>query len=297
MKKKIETQIDCYCPKCNQETHHSIHGMEKNSYIDEDFCEEHTFFIAKCLGCDHVTFLLKKDGDAYLDYGDNDELISAPQYTTYPESEGKVDALSSWDIPPLISKIYSESVKALNDNCFMLAAIGFRTTVEALCNEKGISSGKLVTKINKLKDKGIITSADCERLHQARFLGNDSTHEMISPERNQLLLVLEVINNILNNLYIIDEKCRNTFEYRFKDFDDFLNLLDEGLNKCPFDDSYPISGFLPNDRRYRLKDIEKYEAELIRLIDNGQYDKLVKCPEIRGKRPLFRKNGAVSCIG
>lgn len=229
------------------------------------------------------------DGDEYMQCNEYGEMESVPEYISYPIRQGLISPLSSWDIPPVISRIYNESVNALNENCDILAAIGFRTTVEAICNEKGITSGKLVTKINKLKDKGIITKADCERLHQARFMGNDSTHEMIAPERSHLLLVLEVINNILNNLYIIDKKCRETFEYRFKDQADFLQILNEGVNRCNTGDTYTLYGFLPNDRKYRKKDIDQYEAELIVLIDNNQYTTLSKCPAVEGRRQMFVK--------
>lgn len=286
-----EKEIDCYCSECNQTTHHTIHGYERNVYRDDDdsFYSESSFYVVKCKGCDHVSFLQVNDGDEYMQYDEYNEMISVPEYITYPKHQGYIAPLSSWDIPSVISRIYNESVEALNSKCDILAAIGFRTTVEAICNEKGITPGKLITKINKLRDKGIITKADCERLHQARFMGNDSTHEMIAPERSHLLLVLEVINNILNNLYIIDKKCRETFEYRFKDQADFLQVLNEGVDRCNAGDTYTLYGFLPEDRKYRKKDLEQYEVELIKLIEDGTYTKLLKCPPVDGKKQMFMK--------
>lgn len=286
-----KNEIDCYCAMCKQETHHSIHGNEKNIYNNDDdgYYSESNFLIVKCLGCDHVSFLQINDGDDYMNYNDYGEMESVPEYITFPDRQGHIAPLSSWEIPALISKIYTESVKALNEKCDILAAIGFRTTVEAICNEKGITSGKLVTKINKLKEKGIITKADCERLHQARFMGNDSTHEMVAPERSHLLLVLEVINNILNNLYIIDRKCRETFEYRFANLNDFLRMLNEGVARSLSGDTSTIYGFLPDDHKYRKKDIDQYESELISLIDSGQYSLLSKCPAVKDKRQMYVK--------
>ena len=65
--------------------------------------------------------------------------------------------------------------------------------------------------------------------------------------------------------------------------------LDEGVDRGLSGDTYPIYGFLPNDRKYRKKDIEKYEAELIQMIDDGQYTKLGKCPMVEGKRQMYVK--------
>lgn len=285
------TEIDCYCDQCKQVTHHSIHGHEKNVYTDEhdEYYAESNFYIVKCKGCDNVSFLQVNDGDEYMQYNEYGDMDHVPEYITYPKRQGYIEPLSSWDMPAIISRIYKESVTALNQGCDILAAIGFRTTVEAICKEKGITTGKLATKINKLKEKGIITKADCERLHQARFMGNESTHEMVAPERPQLLLVLEVINNILNNLYIIDKKCRETFEYRFENQADFLQKLSEGVNRCHTGDTYTIYGFLPEDYKYRKVDIDKYEAELISLIDSGEYTELTKCPPVDGIRQMYSK--------
>lgn len=286
------TEIDCYCPKCNQKTHHRIHGGAQNIYRDDEdsYYLESTFYVVKCMGCDNVSFLQVNDGDEYIRINDDGEMESAPEYITYPNHQGQINPLSDWEIPPVIRKIYNESISALNNNCDILAAIGFRTTVEAICNEKGLDSGKLVTKINRLREKGVITKADCERLHQARFMGNDSTHEIVAPERSHLLLVLEVINNIINNLYIIDEKCRETFPYRFRDMTDFLGLLQEGLKRCKSGETSNLYGFLPEEHKYRREDIEKYEVELLRLIDNAKFTELQRLPSDNGKRQLYIKS-------
>ncbi|MDC2648952.1 DUF4145 domain-containing protein [Bacteroides ovatus] len=216
--KTPKTEIDCYCPRCNRKTHHNIHGQEQNVYRndDEGYYAESTYYIVKCMGCDYVSFLQVNDGDEYMQYNDYGDMESVPEYITYPEHQGHIDPIFSWDIPSPISQIYRESVMALNDKCDLLAAIGFRTTVEAICKEKGITSGKLETKINKLRDKGIITSADCERLHQARFMGNDSTHEMIAPDRSHLLLVLEVVNNILKTSILLIRSVKKHLRFGLK---------------------------------------------------------------------------------
>ncbi|UKK82282.1 DUF4145 domain-containing protein [Segatella bryantii] len=111
-----------------------------------------------------------EEGNVEYDQYGNEMIVSV--HTSYPVKENSIEPLRSWEIPSLISRAYTESVEALNDGSLLLAAIGFRATIEALCLEKGISKGNLEKKIDELSKKGIITALDCERLHAARFLAN-----------------------------------------------------------------------------------------------------------------------------
>lgn len=178
-----------------------------------------------------------------------------PVHTSYPIKENSIEPLVSWGIPSLKNRAYKESVEALNNDSYLLASIGFRATIEALCLENGISSGKLTQKIDILRDKGIITETDCKRLHEVRFMGNDSAHQMEKPDRQHLLTVLEVINNILNNLYIIEKQFNDVFEYRFKDYNDFQVLLEKGIDEHPNGTEgyslYVSAGTKVSQRRFR----------------------------------------------
>ena len=239
--------------------------------------------MVKCLGCDNVSFDREVVEESNVEYNEYGAPEIVPVHTSYPIKEGSIEPLRSWDIPHLVQKIYRESVESLNNGNLLLASIGFRATVEALCIEKGLTQGKLVTKINKLRDKGIITAADCERLHEARFIGNESAHEIQEPDKEHVLLVLEVINNILNNLYIIDKKCREVFEYRFKNYDDFQSLVEAGISEHNKGDEGTIYFFLP-ERRYRKEDLDKYEKELQDRISKGIFPKLSVLPKDKNSK-------------
>jgi len=208
--------IDCYCSVCKHRTHHIVLGEGVNVSPDEDYFYRETLRVVKCCGCDNVSFDKEVEDESNVQYTQEgyEELVT--EHISYPFKENSIEPLRSWDIPSLVKNAYNESVDSLNNGNLLLAAIWFRATVEALCLQKGIDTGKLVTKINKLRDKGIITAADCERLHEARFMGNESAHQIEKPDREHVMMVLEVINNILNNLYIIDKKFKEVFEYRFR---------------------------------------------------------------------------------
>ena len=271
--------IDCYCSECKHRTHHIVLGEGVNVSPDEDYFYRETLRVVKCCGCDNVSFDKEVEDESNVQYNQDgyEELVI--EHISYPVKENSIEPLRSWEIPTVVKTAYTESVEALNNGSLLLAAIGFRATVEALCLQKGIGTGKLVTMINKLRDKGIITAADCERLHEARFMGNESAHQIEKPDREHVLMVLEVINNILNNLYVIDKKFKEVFEYRFKNYDDFQNLVEAGIKECSNGYEGTIYSFLPEDRKYRKTDLDKYEDELQKRIANKKFTRLSMLPQ------------------
>lgn len=285
------TQIEkCYCPICKHRTNHSILASASNIWNDEDdgITLEHIYRIVKCCGCEHVSFNLVHDGSEYFHEDGYGFCQHEPEYFSYPEQENEVTTIedNTWSIPLRIRVPYRESVKCINDNCLLLAALGFRTTVEAICIDKQVNGDDLYTRIENLKNKGIITAANCERLHEARFLGNESAHEIKTPDKPQLMLVFEVINNILENLYVIDSKCKDTFEFHFKDFTHFMNILNAEINNRAQGYKGTIYAYLPEGRKYRLDDILKLQDELQGLLDKGSFSRIKKLNSVTN-RGLF----------
>jgi len=266
--------VDCYCSVCKHKTHHEILGKGTNSSPDDDYFYLENYYVVKCRGCDNVSFDLEVIEESNVFYDDDGVSEIIPVHTSYPIKENSIAPLRSWDFPELIGKAYRESIDALNNGSLLLAAIGFRATVEALCNENGFNKGTLLTKINKLRDKGIITATDCERLHEARFMGNESAHQIQEPDREHVLIVLDVINNILNSLYIIDKKFKSVIEYRFKDYDDFQKMLEKGIDRCKKGEEGTVYSFLPEERKYRKEDLDEYEVELQSRIADGRFTRL-----------------------
>lgn len=270
--------IDCYCSECKHRTHHVILGEGVNVSPDEDYFYRETLRVVKCCGCDNVSFDVEIEDESNVEYNNEgyEELVTI--HKSYPVREYSIEPLRSWEIPSIVQRAYTESVEALNNDSLLLASIGFRATVEALCMEKGILKGNLEKKIDELCKKGIITALDCERLHAARFMGNESAHQMEKPDREHVLIVLEVINNILNNLYIIDKKFKEVIEYHFKDYDEFQRLIEKGVDECNKGDEGTVYLFLPDGRKYRKVDLDKYEAELQKRISEKKFTRLSILP-------------------
>lgn len=271
--------IDCYCPVCKHRTHHLVLGEGINTSPDDDYYYSATYRVVKCCGCDHVSFDLEVLEEGNVEYDQDGYEVIVPVHTSYPEKENSIEPLRSWEIPSLVQRAYNESIDALNNGSLLLASIGFRATVEALCIEKGLTKGNLEKKIDELSKKGIITALDCERLHAARFMGNESAHQIEKPDREHVLTVLEVINNILNNLYIIDKKFKEVIEYRFKDYDEFQKLIEKGIDEHKKGDEGTVYLFLPEERKYKKEDLDKYEAEMQNRIVAKTFTRLSVLPK------------------
>lgn len=282
--------MKCYCNNCKRHTNHEVLSEAENSYSDEDYdyYSQQTFRLVRCLGCDNVSFNLEQTGSEYIRYNRYNEEEVYSEFVSYPEQEGTIHPIESWDIPAVISVIYKESLTAFNNRCYLLATLGLRSTVEAICLEKGLD-GTLKAKIDGLKDAGIITERDHTRLEEMRLSGNNSAHQQVALEKDELLLLIDIINNILNNLYVLDKKFKDTFCYRFKSIYDFVSLLEQGMKHYSIGSRYPLRAYLPEEYKYRKEDIERFETELTKMIDEGNYTKLSKEGEPEeGKRQLFK---------
>ena len=235
--------------------------------------------MVKCCGCEHVSFDVEtyEESNVRYDRDGREEMYS--EHVSYPEPEGLLKPIeTSWEFPSDVLRIYRETVKAINTECYTLAAAGFRAVIESICLDKQISGKTLEIKINNMKKAGIITMEDRDRLHSVRFLGNDSVHEIKTPERRTLLVVLEIIEGILKSLYIYEEKISSELERPIKTIDEFITLLNEGVADKTVGTVDVLRNLLPENRRLIREDMNKFEQDLIDLINKGKYNKLSLCP-------------------
>ena len=283
--------IKCYCSSCNQRTNHEVISEISNySPKNDEFWWRDDYRIVRCCGCEHISFNLESVDESMVEYDPVDGSESlVPEFTSFPQKEGMAKPVEyTWDFPSDVYGIYQEAVKAYNEGCLRLAAAGFRATVEAICNDKCISSKNLELKINGLKKAGIITEADRNRLHSVRFMGNDSIHEMKTPDKNSVKLVMEIINGILTNLYIIGDKAK-ALESPINTIGDFISLLDEGLSTRAVGDTDILKNLLPVNRRLIREDLSRFETELQGRISSGEYTKLSMAPApTNGRNQQYR---------
>lgn len=164
--------------------------------------------IIQCQGCEAISFRQKEGDSENMDYDSAGGVEPEWRVELFPARTGGRRKLEDQRLlPSKIKKIYTETYLAMCNNMGVLAAIGIRTIVEAVCQERGAKAANLAQRIDKLVDVGVLTSDGAKILHGTRFLGNDAAHEVIVPESDKMSAAMDVAEHLLRSVYILPEKA------------------------------------------------------------------------------------------
>jgi len=109
----------------------------------------------------------------------------------HPKKEGKFSGIINYrgihwwplpeanlsdDIPKDIAGVVAEAAGSLYANCPRASAVMSRRALEAICVNKGESEGKLVDRLEALKNKGILLPDLAEWATEVRLVGNIGAH-------------------------------------------------------------------------------------------------------------------------
>lgn len=98
------------------------------------------------------------------------------------------------DVPEHIARAAKEAHACFSINAHMASILMARTVVEATAKEKGVTSGRLIQKIDALAKANIIRDDTKDAAHEIRHLGNDMAHgdidDVPAPEDVEDVLVL-----------------------------------------------------------------------------------------------------------
>lgn len=247
-----------YCRNCKNETNHKLLHKEDRTINKEYFNYKESFSIIQCLGCDSISFL-KIHSDEYvmdkytgeLAYYDEEEIF--PKYIA-----GRIEIITmTYYLPEKVRNIYQETVEALKNDLYILAAGGLRTIIEAICNELKIKKESISKRIDELLNKGHLTKAQVKRLHSIRFLGNDALHEVDTPEKKIVYGLFDIINHLLQDLFIQDKKIQDNKYKVIDNYIDFKKILISQIRKNIIEKDDII------EKEYELKNILKDYNKLI----------------------------------
>lgn len=110
-------------------------------------------------------------------------------------------------LPHGVAQIYKQTHEAICYKENILAGIGLRAIVEAVCEEKSATGSDLVTRINDLVVKGVTTQSGASILHNIRLMGNASAHAVRANSEEELATALEVVEHLLLGVYLIPQKA------------------------------------------------------------------------------------------
>lgn len=266
--------IKSYCRDCCKKTNHDVLSEHNESHREEYSCDI-SYQILQCRGCDTKSFrnVFYDIEAAYPTYENHWEVPK--DVTVYPKAvEGHKEIQSLWELPDIVRTIYSEVLTALRENSKVLAGLGLRAVVEAVCNDLTISGRSLEVRINKLASSGYISKNDAERLHGIRFMGNDAAHDIKTPKDTTLSVALQIVEHLIASVYILENKANGNIETTVSRYEVFEKLLIEKLKNFNVGDEYPIAKYLEKDVRRVKESISTLEQELISKIGSDEFTKL-----------------------
>jgi hypothetical protein len=265
-----------YCRNCKGNRKHKIlfekkirgsEGGDIIQWIDE-------YKMIQCCGCETISFA-KIYGDNQMINTDEEGNYEYYTITTvYPYYIEKGNIIKDeFHLPETIRTVYKETVNAFKVKSYILTAGGFRAIIEAVCNHLDIEKDNLSARINLLYEKGFLTKNESKRLHSIRFLGNDSLHEMGVPKIKQLLVVLEIVNHLLENLFIQDKRMEGNIDVMIDDYDDFMKLLSRLIQSDYLEKEYTLKDILGKSKRLiKVGELKKFEEQLNVEIIEGRND-------------------------
>lgn len=192
--------IKVQCATCGRPTSHIIKAAQLSEGHDDDYGWSFSYQIIQCRGCDSISF--RVTGNDSNDPEDQEMLYPSRTQDHKPTRQPIIDSLS---LPEKIGRIYDEVLQALDHQAPILASIGLRILVEAVCLDLDCTGKTLVNKIKKLADPdmGLLSTKQAEILQTHRSMGNAAAHEILAPKPYELTLALDIVETLLKTLYVL----------------------------------------------------------------------------------------------
>lgn len=262
-----------YCTSCRQETKQTIlFNKNESSNPSDDYGWSKQYQVIECNGCEAIQFRDIYTDETMYNYDEDGDVQSYNVINCYPPYLIDHKLMSNYyHIPIKIRTVYLETIEAFKSKSYLLAGVGFRAIIEAICIEEKIKGGNLEQKITNLLKNKLITEKESKRLHSIRFLGNDSVHEMLVPTEKKLYIVLGIIEHLLKNLYLIDKEAKSELDTIIDSYEDFIELVWFKTRKIKKGEEKTIKEILEkNTRRINTLNLETYTANLINQIKTSE---------------------------
>jgi hypothetical protein len=133
--------------------------------------------------------------------------------------EGEVMTIHSWSPPPMrpvdtafipdaVAGFFKEAHDAFSISAYRAVLLLVRSVIEATAKDRGVDSGTLVQKINKLYDEGHVRRGTKDMAHALRILGNDMAHGDIDdvPTQEDADDALTIARFVLDDVYVADAR-------------------------------------------------------------------------------------------
>lgn len=200
------------CSICNTRTNHKVHTIVKLYWDDQSYGAQGSqcYETISCLGCEEISFRILSSSSEDFSQDEEGNYFATETESIYPNRlAGRPSLQEAYSLPDKIKNIYNETHSALTSKLKILAGVGIRALIEAICLEEKAKGSNLEKKINNLVEKGVLTTSSSLTLHKTRFLGNRSAHEIEAATDIELEVAFDIVENLLKTVYIIPRKAKN----------------------------------------------------------------------------------------
>ncbi|HSF22684.1 MAG TPA: DUF4145 domain-containing protein [Blastocatellia bacterium] len=206
-------KVKVACKECGADKNHVVMRSVEEAGSD-DYDEGYSFEwrvsyqIVQCQGCDTVSFRSVSTNSEDFDPGDG--YVETEQlYPNRVEGRSVLNGINL--LPPPLQRIYQETIGALNGNQPVLSGIGIRAIVETVVKQRKASGRDLLERIDHLVQLRMLTQDGAAILHKLRGLGNRAAHEVKAHTTEELALAMDVIEHLLQAVYILPKQAKRTF--------------------------------------------------------------------------------------
>lgn len=205
------------CLKCSGKTAQKalttvdVRGREGDHGYTFHWADDHQ--IVQCLGCKSLSYRIESSNseDEYQVGEDEYEAVITEKLYP-PRIEGRKGlGYVMLYLPAQIRQVYEETVTALSVQAPILAGIGLRALVEAVCQDRKARGRTLDKKIENLVALQILTPTGATILHNIRSLGNAAAHEAKPHSERQLAVAMDVVEHLLQDVYILPRLAESEF--------------------------------------------------------------------------------------
>lgn len=273
------------CRTCCRSTRHEVLSHHEDETDPEGYHEKFTWQIVRCHGCHTFGFARRHDDYESIEWDYDGDPVHEVSISLYPSvlSEHR-PILETYYLPALIQKVYKQTLLALADQSYVLASIGLRASIEAVCNHLNVSGTNLEKRIDQLFKTGFVSNGDKRRLHAIRFLGNDAAHEIKEPKATDIRIALEIVEHLLSTVFILESKAKS-LDTLAENYQEFLMLVNSSAKSLKTSNAISLSGLLGRRRRLINQGFDEFEAKLKEEIEAGTvaFLKLFQVTKVSGK--------------
>lgn len=198
------------CASCQNPTNHKVVSSVdvKDDYGNGEIISWTTFQIIQCLGCESYSFRKNYKNTEVVEEAFDGSIELAENIEVYPpRATGRPLLRNARDLPPRVGKIYQETHRALCSEMPILATIGIRALVEAVCKEQNAQGRRLEDQIGDLVTQGVLTRREAEVLRRLQVMGNKAAHEVKRHSIEKLGLALDIAEHLLQGVYLFPEEA------------------------------------------------------------------------------------------